>query len=239
MLKTNKSQILKLALIISLLFFIYLSIGYLFCTSFTLSASRVYYCGFLAPHHCLPTPLRFFLRSIQSIQASPIAILVEEKTSWSEEQHVPGLAASLGQIVTGGNEMPMAGNQSTRWPAPPIRKHIGNIVMKKTLIALTIAGLGFAATAQAALEASAVATWQATAKKDTTSELVVTPLSSLSFQYAEGIKGFNTVNGLFDVAIKGDSSATSFTLKAKKLNGTLNHLGGDSTVDVGVLWGGA
>ncbi|HDX8643189.1 TPA: fimbrial protein [Aeromonas dhakensis] len=111
--------------------------------------------------------------------------------------------------------------------------------MKKTLIALAVTGLGFAATAQAAVEASAVATWQATAKKDTTSELVVTPLSSLSFQYAEGIKGFNTVNGLFDVAIKGDASATSFTLKAKKLNGTLNHLGGNSTVDVGVLWGGA
>lgn len=111
--------------------------------------------------------------------------------------------------------------------------------MKKTLIALSVATLGFAATAQAAVEASAVATWQATAKKDTTSELVVTPLSSLSFQYAEGIKGFNTVNGLFDVAIKGDASATDFTLKAKKLNGTLNHLGGDSTVDVGVLWGGA
>lgn len=105
--------------------------------------------------------------------------------------------------------------------------------MKKTLIALSVATLGFAATAQAAVEASAVATWQATAKKDTTSELVVTPLSSLSFQYAEGIKGFNTVNGLFDVAIKGDASATDFTLKAKKLNGTLNHLGGDSTVDVG------
>lgn len=112
-------------------------------------------------------------------------------------------------------------------------------MMKKTLIALTVTGLGLAATAQAAVEASAVATWQATAKKDTTSELVVTPLSSLSFQYAEGIKGFNTVNDLFDVAIKGDASATSFTLKAKKLNGTLNHLGSNSTVDVGVLWGGA
>ena len=111
--------------------------------------------------------------------------------------------------------------------------------MKKTLIALSMATLGFVATTQAAVEASAVATWQATAKKNTTSELIVTPLSNLSFQYAEGLKGFNTVNGLFDVTIKGDASATDFTLKAKKLNGTLNHLGGDSTVDVGVLWGGA
>lgn len=112
--------------------------------------------------------------------------------------------------------------------------------MKKTLIALTVAGLGFAAAAQAAVEATpAIATWKATAKKDTESALVVTPLDSLSFQYAEGIKGFNTVNGLFDVAIKGDASATDFTLKAKKLSGTLNHLSGGSTVDVGVLWQGA
>ncbi|MFM5527998.1 common pilus major fimbrillin subunit EcpA [Aeromonas veronii] len=110
--------------------------------------------------------------------------------------------------------------------------------MKKALIALVIAGMGIGS-ANAAVEASAVATWQATAKKDTKSILVVTPLTSLSFQYAEGIQGFNTVNGLFDVAILGDASATDFTLKAKKLSGTLNHLGGGSTVDVGVNWQGA
>lgn len=46
--------------------------------------------------------------------------------------------------------------------------------MKKTLIALTVAGLGFAAAAQAAVEAKSVATWKATAKKDTESALVVT-----------------------------------------------------------------
>ncbi len=39
--------------------------------------------------------------------------------------------------------------------------------------------------------------------KDTTSKLVVTPLGSLAFQYAEGIKGFNSQKGLFDVAIEG------------------------------------
>ncbi|WP_429234315.1 common pilus major fimbrillin subunit EcpA [Aeromonas salmonicida] len=110
--------------------------------------------------------------------------------------------------------------------------------MKKTLLALTVVGLGFTAASHAAVEATSVATWKATAKKDTTSALVVTPLTSLSFQYAEGIQGFNTVDGLFDVAIKGDASATDFTLKAKKLNGTLNHLGADSTVEVGVLWAG-
>lgn len=112
--------------------------------------------------------------------------------------------------------------------------------MKKNLIALTtVAVLGFAAATQAAVvEATSVATWQATAKKDSTSELVVTPLSSLTFVYNEGMKDFNTVNGLFDVAIKGVASATAFTLKAKKLNGTLYHTSGDSTVDVGLVWGG-
>lgn len=115
--------------------------------------------------------------------------------------------------------------------------------MKKTLIVLALASLGVTS-AHAAVESIAVATWQATAKKDTTTSLVVTPLTSLSFQYAEGIKGFNTVNGLFDVTIKGNSGNTSgpytdFTLKAKKLSGTLNHLGGGSTVEVGVMWQGA
>jgi hypothetical protein len=48
--------------------------------------------------------------------------------------------------------------------------------------------------------------------KDTTSKLVVTPLGSLAFQYAEGIKGFNSQKGLFDVAIEGDATATAFKL---------------------------
>lgn len=114
--------------------------------------------------------------------------------------------------------------------------------MKKTLIVLALASLGVTS-AHAAIDSTAVATWQATAKKDTTSWLVVTPLTSLSFQYAEGIEGFNTVNGLFDVAIKGNSgdssdSYTDFTLKAKKLSGTLNHLSGGSTVEVGIMWQG-
>ncbi len=116
------------------------------------------------------------------------------------------------------------------------------MMMKKSLIALVIAAMGMSV-ANAATEATAVATWQATAKKDVTADLVVTPLGSLAFQYAEGIKGFNTVNGLFDVTVKGqagttDDPITDFTLKAKKLSGTLNHLAGGSTVDVGVFWMG-
>jgi Mat/Ecp fimbriae major subunit len=114
--------------------------------------------------------------------------------------------------------------------------------MKKTLIAIVLAGFA-ASSAHAAVEATSVATWQATAKKDTSNALVVTPLGSLAFQYAEGLKGFNTVNGLFDITIQGEageqaSPVTAFTLKAKKLSGTLNHLSGGSTVDVGVFWMG-
>lgn len=109
--------------------------------------------------------------------------------------------------------------------------------MKKTIFALVLAGMA-ATSVNAATEGSAIATWKATAKKDTTSNLVVTPLGSIEFAYAEGIKGFNTVNGLFDVSVKGDAQATDFTLKAKKISGKLNHLGGGSNVEVGVLWQG-
>ncbi|STV79436.1 fimbrillin MatB [Klebsiella michiganensis] len=52
-------------------------------------------------------------------------------------------------------------------------------------------------------------------KKDTTSKLVVTPLGSLAFQYAEGVKGFNSQKGLFDVAIEGDATATAFKLTSR------------------------
>lgn len=82
--------------------------------------------------------------------------------------------------------------------------------MKKKVLAIALVtvftGMGVAQAAD--VTAQAVATWSATAKKDTTSKLVVTPLGSLAFQYAEGIKGFNSQKGLFDVAIEGDSTAT-------------------------------
>ncbi|MFQ2200074.1 common pilus major fimbrillin subunit EcpA [Aeromonas hydrophila] len=117
--------------------------------------------------------------------------------------------------------------------------------MNKTAIAiaLTLTGIIVAPTVIAATEASATATWKATAKKDTNSDLVVTPLGSLSFQYAEGNKRFNTIDGLFDITIQGHAGTaedpiTNFTLKAKKLSGTLNSVTGTSTLEVGVLWQG-
>ncbi|WP_252494503.1 common pilus major fimbrillin subunit EcpA, partial [Escherichia coli] len=63
---------------------------------------------------------------------------------------------------------------------------------KKVLaIALVTVFTGMGVAQAADVTAQAVATWSATAKKDTTSKLVVTPLGSLAFQYAEGIKGLN------------------------------------------------
>ncbi|KJM62933.1 fimbrial protein [Pluralibacter gergoviae] len=90
------------------------------------------------------------------------------------------------------------------------------------------------------VSAQAVATWSATAKKDTKSKLVVTPLGSLSFQYAEGVKGFNTQKGLFDVAIEGDTTAQAFKLTSKLVTNTLTQLDNSgSTLSVGVDYNGA
>lgn len=113
--------------------------------------------------------------------------------------------------------------------------------MKKNIIAIALvtvfSGMGIAQAADTS--AQAVATWSATAKKDTTSRLVVTPLGSLSFQYAEGIKGFNSARGLFDVTIEGDSTATDFKLTSRLLTSTLTQLDqSGSTLDVGVDYNG-
>lgn len=87
--------------------------------------------------------------------------------------------------------------------------------------------------------ANAVATWSATARKDTTSKLVVTPLGSLTFQYAEGLKGFNTQKGLFDITIYGDSTSTAFRLTSRVLSDTLIRADNSgSTLQVGVTYHG-
>ncbi|VYU30254.1 fimbrial protein [Metakosakonia massiliensis] len=105
-----------------------------------------------------------------------------------------------------------------------------------TALVMMFSGVGVA---QADVTAQAVATWAATAKKDTSSKLVVTPLGSLAFQYADGIKGFNTQKGLFDVAIAGDSSATAFKLTSQLITSTLTQLDtSGSTLDVGVTYNG-
>ncbi|HBR6925108.1 TPA: fimbrial protein [Klebsiella pneumoniae] len=114
--------------------------------------------------------------------------------------------------------------------------------MKKTTLAIVMV-VGFAGMGVAQADdvtAQAVATWSATAKKDTTSKLVVTPLGSLAFQYAEGVKGFNTQKGLFDVAIEGDTTATGFKLTSRLITNTLTQLDSSgSTLSVGVDYNGA
>ncbi|TQI79730.1 fimbrillin MatB-like protein [Serratia fonticola] len=113
--------------------------------------------------------------------------------------------------------------------------------MKKMTLALAIvSAFAVVGTAQAAdVTAQALATWSATAKKDTESKLVVTPLGSLSFQYAEGIKGFNSQKGLFDVTIEGDTTASGFKLTSKLVSSTLTQLDtSGSTLDVGVSYNG-
>ncbi|HCD6511600.1 TPA: fimbrial protein, partial [Klebsiella pneumoniae] len=85
---------------------------------------------------------------------------------------------------------------------------------------------------------SATASWDASATKDTTSALVVTPLKSLNFQYAEGIKAFNSQKGAFDITIQGQSGATDFTLTSQIVSNTLSRTTDASTLAVGVNWNG-
>ena len=111
--------------------------------------------------------------------------------------------------------------------------------MKKLLLVTSLASVFVAANAMADVTASATASWDATATKDTTSMLVVTPLNSLTFQYAEGLNAFNSQDGAFDVTIQGQETATDFELTAQIISNTLTNASGDaSTLNVGVAWNG-
>lgn len=110
--------------------------------------------------------------------------------------------------------------------------------MKKIALATCVASSLFCASAMADVTASATASWDASATKDTKSSLVVTPLKSLTFQYAEGVEAFNTQNGAFDITIQGQSGATDFTLTSQIVNNTLSRTTDASTLDVGVNWNG-
>ena len=111
--------------------------------------------------------------------------------------------------------------------------------MKKLLLVTSLASVFVAANAMADVTASATASWDATATKDTTSMLVVTPLNSLTFQYAEGLNAFNYQDGAFDVTIQGQETATDFELTAQIISNTLTNASGDaSTLNVGVAWNG-
>ena len=112
--------------------------------------------------------------------------------------------------------------------------------MKKLVSTLAIMSASsiFATSVFADVTATSTAKWDATATKDTTSMLVVTPLRSLTFEYAEGLKQFNSQNGAFDVTIQGQSGATDFELTSKLITNTLTRGDNTSTLDVGVAWNG-
>lgn len=110
--------------------------------------------------------------------------------------------------------------------------------MKKLVLAATVATALLSANAMADVTASATASWDAHATKDTTSVLVVTPLKSLNFQYAQGTENFNSQSGAFDVTIEGQSGASDFKLTSQLVSNTLTRGTDDSTLEVGVAWNG-
>ncbi|TQI81448.1 fimbrillin MatB-like protein [Serratia fonticola] len=114
--------------------------------------------------------------------------------------------------------------------------------MKKVTLALAIISI-FAVVGSVQAEdvtTKTLATWSATAVKDTTSKLVVTPVSSLYFQYAEGIKGFSSQKGQFNVTIEGGEIPTDFKLTSKLVSNTLTQQDpAGSTLEVGVNYRGA
>ena len=110
--------------------------------------------------------------------------------------------------------------------------------MKKIVLAGVVAAALISSNAMANVTTSATASWDASATKDVTSALVVTPLKSLNFQYAEGIKAFNAQKGAFDITIQGQSGATDFTLTSQIVSNTLSRTTDASTLAVGVSWNG-
>lgn len=93
-----------------------------------------------------------------------------------------------------------------------------------------------ATSAFADVSISATAKWDAKAVKDTSTVLVVTPIKSLNFKYAEGVNQFNNQTGAFDVTILGQTGATDFELTSKIANSTLTRVDNASTLEVGVEW---
>ena len=74
--------------------------------------------------------------------------------------------------------------------------------------------------------------------KDTKSMLVVTPLKSLVFNYAEGIKGFNTQDGVRHHYPSQEQKATDFKLTSKIITDKLTQKADDSELTVDVKWNG-
>lgn len=113
-------------------------------------------------------------------------------------------------------------------------------MQKMTLALAMVATFALAGPAQAEdVSAQTVATWPATAVKETASKLTVTPVGNLYFQYAEGNQGFSSQKGQFDVTVEGEKNATDFKLTSKLVANTLTQVGpSGSTLQVGVNYHG-
>lgn len=113
--------------------------------------------------------------------------------------------------------------------------------MKKIYLVAAIASvLSISSVAQAegdTKNAQATATWSATAIKDTKSALVVTPLKSLTFNYAEKQQSFNQQDGAFDIAVQGPKGTdVDFKLTAQVLTNKLSRTTDKEVLTVGVNW---
>ncbi|MDQ8934903.1 common pilus major fimbrillin subunit EcpA [Acinetobacter rudis] len=109
--------------------------------------------------------------------------------------------------------------------------------MKKVILVI-IACFGSIEAIAEEVSTTAIAKWQTSAFKDTSSALVITPLSSLNFKYTEGNKSFNKELGKFNVTLKGVPGSTDFKLTSKLISDELVRFDDPSKLKVAVNWNG-
>ncbi|MEQ4924457.1 common pilus major fimbrillin subunit EcpA [Proteus hauseri] len=89
-----------------------------------------------------------------------------------------------------------------------------------------------------ALSLQTTANWRATAVKKPQSELGVTPLNALHFEFAENEKRFNSQEGSFDITVKDVEGATDFKLTSKVISNELKNTTDKSVLTVNTHWNG-
>ena len=107
--------------------------------------------------------------------------------------------------------------------------------MKKLVLVAALAAFSVQSFAK---EVEATATWQASAKKDTTTTLVVTASNALHFDYQGSTEAFSDAKGNFDVSIDGLKGATEFKLTTEVLSDQLTRGTDTSALTVGVDFNG-
>ncbi|OAT45159.1 CFA/I fimbrial major subunit [Proteus hauseri ATCC 700826] len=89
-----------------------------------------------------------------------------------------------------------------------------------------------------ALSLQTTASWRATAVKKPQSELTITPLNALHFEFAENEKRFNSQSGSFDITVKDAEGATDFKLTSKIISNELKNPADKSVLTVNTHWNG-